>query len=404
MKLRHYIWFLGLGVIGCAKSVDAPQEKTTDTVKLISMATEFSAGESITLLFEEKAEDQLLLVQNGWGTFALKPDSANTALSFTLPQSISQKSGLVHWTLLHQKNKVNEGDISILPSKMVSDTMESYIGPTSIFANNQDQAMIVSLPQDEFGNPLPEETIIQLTEKFKDFQKSKSVPIHDMITHSYVGGVRVVGEIFLGTSLENQVSKEFTVSVLPTKSADFNITAVRQHHFADGNQTVSFTTSTIKDQNGNIIADGTLVNFVIGDSSGNRYQTYGLTLHGTAVGKMLHPEEPTEWNIKAHISGVSQSNSLKLIFDAAVLDYAIQISKDGKTITIGPILSYMKQWVPDGMGIHLEVQSPEGRSLVRNNTTSRKGMGKFELPEGINANQNIVRITVAGIQKTINGE
>lgn len=403
MRWKHYIWLIVLGALGCSKSADAPSEKIPDTTKLISTARAFIAGDSITLQFDGKSKNQLLLVQNGWGTIALKPDSTNRHLTFTLPQTIAQKSGLAYWRLIHQKIKVAEGSINILSSKTLSESMESYIGPTSIFADNQDQAMIVSLPQDTYGNPLPDSTIIELNEKFKNVQNNTSMPVQDMISHAYVGGHREVGELFLGTSSENQVSKEFTVSVLPTKSADFNITIERQHNFADGNQIVSFTTSIVKDRNGNTVADGTMVNFVVEDGSGNQYQTYGQTLNGVAVGKMLHPETPTQWKVKAHISGLSQSNSLELDFEAAVKDYAVHISENGSTITVGPILSYMKQWVPDGMGIHMEIKGPDGESLLTQETTSRKGMGKFELPENMNAYENTVKITVAGIEERIEG-
>lgn len=384
---------------GCSKSPDAPSEKIPDTIKFISTERAFTANDSIVLKFDGKPSKQLLLIQNGWGTIALQPDSTNTGLTFTLPQTITQKSGLAHWSLLHQKTKVAEGSINILPSKTWSESMEAYIGPTSIFADNQDQAMIVSLPQDTFGNPLPDSTMVQLTEKFKNSQNNTSMPVQGLIAHAYVGEHGEVGELFLSTGLENQVSKEFTVSVLPTKSADFNITMERQHNFADGNQIVSFTTSTVKDRNGNTVADGTMVNFVVEDGSGNQYQTYGQTLNGVAVGKMLHPEAPTQWKVKAHISGLSQSNSLELDFEAAVRDYTVHLSEDGSSITVGPILSYMKQWVPDGMGIHLEIKSPDGESLLTQQTTSRKGMGKFELPENMNAYENTVKITVAGIEK-----
>lgn len=403
MRWKQYIWLMVFMAWGCSKSPDALSEKIPDTIKLISTERDFKANDSIVLKFDGKAAKQLLIIQNGWGTIVVQPDSTNTDLTFTLPQAITRKSGLTQWSLLHQKTKVAEGSINILPSKTWSESMESYIGPTSIFADNQDQAMIVSLPQDTFGNPLPDSTIVQLTEKFKNSQNNTSMPVQGMIAHAYVGGHSEIGELFLGTSIENQVSKEFTVSVLPTKSADFNITMERQHHFADGNQIVSFTTSTVKDRNGNTIADGTMVNFVVEDSSGNQYQTYGQTLNGIAVGKMLHPEAPTQWKVKAHISGLSQSNSLELDFEAAVRDYTVHVSENGRTITVGPILSYMKQWIPDGMGIYLEIKGPDGELLLTQETTSRKGMGKFELPENMNAHENTMIITVAEIEKRIEG-
>ena len=401
MRWKHYIWLIVLGALGCSKSADAPSEKIRDTIKLISTEREFTADDSIVLKFDGKAAKQLLLIQNGWGTIALQPDSIKTDLTFTLPQAITQKSGLTHWSLLHGKTKVAEGSIGILPSSTWSESMESYIGPTSIFADNQDQAMIVSLPQDTFGNPLPNETTIELTKKFKANQESYSVNVQDMIGFDFIGGHTKVDDIFITSTLDNQVSKEFTVSVVPTKAADFTISSERQHSFADGNQIVSFKTSVINDRNGNKIADGTLVNFVIEDASGNSYQTYGQTLNGLAVGKMLHPEAPTQWNVKAHISGLSQSNHLELAFDAAVLDYSVHISEDGRTITVGPILSYMKQWVPDGMGIHLAIESPSAKLLYAQKSTSRKGMSRFELPQSIDTNQNNIKITVAGIEKII---
>ena len=403
MKLMHYIWLMCFGAISCSKSVDAPSEKTAAPIEIITTQKEFVAGEPIQLQFDGAADNQLLLIQNAWGTIGLPPDTANTQLTFSLPAHISQKSGLNHWILIQEKTKIAKGDFTILPSKELSDAMESYIGPTSIFADNQDQAMMVSLPQDTFGNPLPNGNTIELTEKFKANQESYSVNVQDMIGFDFIGGHTKVGDIFITSTLDNQVSKEFTISVVPTKAADFTISSERQHSFADGNQIVSFKTSVINDRNGNKIADGTLVNFVIEDASGNSYQTYGQTLNGLAVGKMLHPEAPTQWNVKAHISGLSQSNHLELAFDAAVLDYSVHISEDGRIITVGPILSYMKQWIPDGMGIHLEIKSPDGKSLLTLETTSRKGMGKFELPENMNAYENTVKINVAGIKKRIIG-
>lgn len=279
--------------------------------------------------------------------------------------------------------------------------METYLGPTSIFADNSDQSMLVVLPQDEFGNPLPEGTEIVKTEKFGESVQSSPLMVSDMIAHNLTGAKKVVGDIFITANMVGQFSKEFTVNVLPTVADDFTISMKRNHPYADGNQIVSFTTSTILDVHGNTIADGTMVNFVIQDGNGQRFQTYGQTLNGTAVAKMLHPEVPGKWKVWASISGASKSNVLELEFDAAVLDYPVHISNDGKTITIGPILSYMKQWVPDGMSISLKVVSPNDSTLLQVATTSRNGMAHFSLPNGIEIQKNTTTVSVAGIIKQI---
>ncbi len=402
MKFWQYIGLVCLGAISCSKPVDANLGKTVEVIQITTTQKEFIAGEAITLQFDGEKENQLLLIQNGWGTIAIPADSTQTSLTFSLPATVAQKSGWVQWKLISNETITATGDFFIRPSTTLAVSMETYLGPTSIFADKKDQAMIVSLPQDKFGNPMPDSTQITLTEKFKSDQKSNTTLVQDMISFAYVGNKSTVGELFIGSRLENQITKEFTVSVLPTKAANFAINFERQHNYADGNQIVSFTTSTIRDQNNNIIADGTLVNFVVEDASGNSLQTYGTTLNGVATGKMLHPEVATEWKVKAHINGLSQSNSLKLNFDAAVMDYVVDSSKDGRNISVGPILSYMGQWVPDGMGIQLEMQDSDGKSVLTLSNTTRKGMGTFELPEGINANTHKGFVIVAGIKKSVN--
>jgi len=305
MKSWRYIGLVCFGAISCSKPVDANLEKKVEPIQITSTQKEFIAGESIILQFDGEKENQLLLIQNGWGTIAIPADSAQTSLVFSLPATVAQKSGWVQWKLIGHETITATGDFFIRPSTTLAVSMETYLGPTSIFADKKDQAMIVFLPQDKFGNPMPDSTQITLTEKFKSNQKSTTALVRDMISFAYVGNKASVGELFIGSHLENQISKEFTVRVLPTKAADFAINFERQHSYADGNQIVSFTTSIIRDQNNNIVADGTLVNFVVEDVSGNSLQTYGTTLNGVATGKILHPEVATEWKVKAHISGLS---------------------------------------------------------------------------------------------------
>tara|TARA_Y100001933_G_scaffold214761_1_gene220985 strand:- start:6201 stop:7421 length:1221 start_codon:yes stop_codon:yes gene_type:complete len=403
MKLYYYIWIFCLALAGCSNSVDTETASVPKPIDLLTKQKEFVAGEAINLRFDGKPSNQILLIQNAWGTFGLQPDTTEIQLSFTLPTSVAQKSGEAHLKLISNSSIMSEGDLNILPSHNSSKEMETYIGPTSIFADNKDRSMVVTLPQDEFGNPLPEGTKLNLTEKFKEEQQSSPIELLDLIAHDYVGARKKVGDIFITTTLEKQVSKEFTVNVLPTRADDFIIQMDRQHRFADGNQIVSFKTSTINDVHGNMVADGTLVNFIIKDNSGNQYQTYGQTLNGMAEGKMLHPEVPSHWKVNANISGTSISNLLELDFEAAVLDYAIHMAKDGKTITVGPILSYMNQWVPDGMNMRLDIKTFEGQTIRTFNTSSRKGMGTFIVPNSINVDEIILTTTVAGITKTIQG-
>ncbi len=363
----------------------------------------FVAGEYIVLTFDGEPTDQLcLLLNNAWGATVLKAKKEEP-LQFGLPDVFSLKSGVLEWKLLANSQMLATGQLEIQPGKGNKRMMETYLGPPSIFANGLDQSMIVALPQDSFGNPFDEGTPIQIRKQLQGNLQNKTLVIKHGIAYDYITADHQTGQYFISSQLGTQVSKEMVVNVMPSTPIDFEIEASREHNYADGNQLVTLSTSTVTDEHGNTVADGTLVSFHIETSEQPPIKTYGQTLNGIAKATILHPEKRDTWYITAYVLGSAESNMLELEFQSIISDLEIHFDPDKNELVIGPLKSYLGQLVPDGVAIEVAVLNDSGEILLVKQITSYEGMGKFLMPKTLDLKTYHFRVTAMGIIKEIKG-
>ena len=197
-------------------------------------------------------------------------------------------------------------------------------------------------------------------------------------------------------------SKEFTINVWAAIPTDFTISAKRPHNYADGNQITTFYTSVIKDKHNNVVSDGTFITFFITNEKGNVLKTTGTTIDGVAQSKMIHPDFEDTWSIKAFVDGMAESNTIALNYKRVIEDFKVAFSGKNRTITVGPLQSFMQQMIPDGLQVKLQIY--KNGSLIDTITkTSFNGYANFNLKQAVfeNATYNF-SIETAGINKTFN--
>ena len=174
------------------------------------------------------------------------------------------------------------------------------------------------------------------------------------------------------------------------------------HDFADGNQIIKFKSDKIKDEFGNVVSDGTLVTFMIKNQKDAYFYTVGTTIDGVVEARTLHPSAAAEWNVQAYITGASKSNAINVSFKTAIADYEIYFSKGNRNIDIGPLKSFMKQLVPDGILVQLDIYSSTGEFIETKKTTTKKGVSNIFLsPEYLPDGTYTFIIEAAGIKKEI---
>ena len=402
MQHKHiYIALLGL-ILLSSFSVIKQKEVTID-FKLLTTQTEFEAGSTIILKFSaSETTKPTLYCSSSYGSTLVSPsvDGDGSTLIYNLPQNICQKTGQVQWKLIND-TKILSGKFKIIPKQKVV-SMETYIGPPSIEAGGTDYTMLVVIPTDSLDNPLPENTIVNVKHQFLSNESSDNITTKNNIAYKNIYSQEESGRMLVSSESLNTNSKEFTIIVFPAIPTDFKISAKRPHDYADGNQVTTFETSIIKDKQNNVVSDGTYVSFLITNDKGDILKTSGATINGKATAMMIHPDYETQWSIKAYIDGMAESDVITINYNQVVEDFNTKFSKNNREISVGPLQSFMKQMIPDGLQVKLQIYKND--ELITTLTkTSINGYVDFNLkPNSLKNDSYTIIIKTAGLEKTFN--
>ena len=367
------------------------QKKTAlPIVELMTEQTNYIAGDSISINFKSNSntKDVWLQVKNAYGNTLLNPlNTADNLLSFKLPENYRKLAGPCRWKLLKNGRILLNGKINISTNAPKATHIESYFGPRSITAGRNDFSMLTISPTDVFDNPLDDDTEVTVKYQFLENISSVNIKTENFIAWYNVASTIKSGRILVTSECNGTNSKELTTIVYPSNGTNFKITASSAHKFADGNQILTFKSDIIKDEFGNEVTNGTLVTFVIKNENNSYLYTIGTTLNGIAEAKTLHPDKASNWEIQAFITGAAESNKIKFNFKAAIKDYPVYFSKGNRNIDIGPFESFMKQLVPDGLLLQLDIYDMKGKFIETKKTTTKNGscniyLGEYFLPNG----------------------
>ena len=323
-------------------------------IELITTQNSYVAGEDISLQFKGNVNASVyLLCANSYGTIVVSPSVENSITSFQLPQSFANKSGTINWQLIND-SVLKTGTLYVNPQPKIK-AIETYIGPPSIEAGATDYTMLVTIPTDHLDNPLADSTEVTVKHQFLDRNFKDNIIMKNGIAYKNIYSEKEDGRIIISTECLELNSKEYDVNVVPAIPTNFEIDYSRIHEYADGNQITTFSTSELKDRYGNTVSDGTFVNFYLTNSKGYKSSTSGLTINGIAKAKFLHPDHEERYDVKAYVEGMAESNTIAIFYKKAIGDFEIHFSEDKRTITVGPIESFMNQRVPDGLNVSLKI-------------------------------------------------
>lgn len=391
-------------ILGCSSKKEEPKTAIPIKVKLVTEKAIYKAGDAIQLVFttDQQTENIKLLVKNAFGTLLLPYQMQNDQIVFTLPINFTRKAGLCFWKLIQENETLLKGNIDIIPKTEKGTTMETYFGPRSITAGDNDYSMLVIAPTDVYDNTVNNGTEVTIKTQFLQKISDIKVTTNNLMAWYPVRSPEKSGRILVTALCNGTTSKELTTIVFPANATDFEINAIRDHDFADGNQIIKFKSNKIKDEFGNVISDGTLVTFIIKTNKDAYLYTVGTTIDGVVEARTLHPSEATDWNIQAYITGASKSKAIDVSFKTAIADYQVAFSTGNRTIDIGPLESFMKQLVPDGILVQLDIYTANGEFIETKKTTTKKGVSTIFLsPEYLPDGTYKLVLKAAGIQKEI---
>ncbi|MGB5361152.1 MAG: hypothetical protein WBN27_14525 [Eudoraea sp.] len=351
MKQCLYI-FISFLILGCSGSVE---EETVAAAIHVQIPRKTKAGKPVTLQFSISGKGiPLLIVSNTLGTTVVKGIRSDGKVSYPFPSEFTRKSGTCHWSLVHNKVVLDKGKIEILNTE-ASVQMETYIGPRNIYAGQKDYTMLVAVPTDIYDNPVAEGTELTIHTQFMDTKESFKVTTGHLIGWQRITSREKASRLFINTSSQGITSRELAVDIHPSQATPFTIAYERSHSHADGNQVITFSTSTIRDRHDNSISDGTTVIFMVTTSEGIKLKTQGNTINGVARAFMLHPDRAVNWKVQGFVLGAANSPQITVDFKPAVTAYEVEFLKETNTLQIGPVYGYLGQQQPDGTPVAIEM-------------------------------------------------
>jgi hypothetical protein len=367
-------------------SLIAQETIIESTLDLFAGKNEFVAGDKIILETNRTDKRYIqLYCSNSYGSSIIDPLLVNGKLVFEIPSFLAQKKGILFWKVLTKKEIIS-GSIRILSIKKPS-AIESYLGPPSIDAGNVDFTMLVVIPKDSLDNPIRNNSKVIIKHQFLKSETEDTIFTNKLIGYKNIYAPLKSGRIIISSESFGLNSKEFDVNVMPSIATNFKIFINRDHKYADGNQITTLYTSVIKDQNNNIVTDGSFVEFFITNKYGNILKTYGTTINGVAKAKMIHPDYEETWQIKGYLIGISESNVVEISYKKVIETYKVTFSKNNRTITVGPLKSFMDQMIPNGLQVKLSVF--KNKMLINElYKESRNGYADFYLNPNIFKNNS----------------
>lgn len=373
------IIFLSMVLILLSANILEEKPTSKNTFTCITTQQNFIAGEGISLEFKGNFinKPQLYIIHS-LGRVLLDGTFKNDKIVYNFPKIYSNKSGFVSWFLIENSEEKLKGNFQIVPNDHTKTNLESYLGPPSTLAGDQHYVMFVTIPTDNLDNPKLENTDVAIKHQFLNDISTDKIKSKDFIAWKNIYAPTKSGIVLISASCNDALTKEFDAVIYPSIATDFTISYKRNHEYADGNQITKLSTSILKDKFGNIVSDGTMVTFIIKNKQNAKLKTFGTSIEGIATGQILHPEQENNYAVTAFVNGISKSNTLQIAYKSINPTIAFSFSKDNRTITVGPIKSFMNQLVPDGVKVNLKIFHDNKLIEILSENSSR-GKAEFYL-------------------------
>ncbi|MEM6829582.1 MAG: hypothetical protein AAF551_03640 [Bacteroidota bacterium] len=329
--------------------------------QVIQIAPSYTAGAPISLSYE-KADDQAFLqIGHSYGSMLLKGEVKEGKTIFSLPEVVTKKKGILTFQLYSNKDMIWSGKTLIQPDTSTQH-IEPYCGPKHLVVGRGDFSVLTASILDKHDNPYPPGKQVRVHTLVNNQENVTGVPTDGLLGFTRVYAPENTGYGAVSVQEGKAFSKEFRLDFYAIAPSDFTISYKRQHTYADGNQLVTLTTSTIKDAYSNTVENGTLVYFQIKDHLNQYSFASGETIDGVAHIEVPAPNYPTQWDVTSYVSYYAKTRPIRLKFSQAFENLPVLADSEG--IKIGPIIGFMGQFPKNGMLVELVLKQKDTVSYL----------------------------------------
>lgn len=407
-------------LMGCSQPIQPeqtiyPSQVIEDDIPF-NLPAEVVAGSQVTLtLGPADLLDGIpvtLITQGSYETQLYQTLLQDQFAHFILPAEDTQRTGHVKLTALFQLEQAEiqaESSLTIVPGPPAEPVIP-LVGARSIVADGAHWSMIVVVVTDALGNPVAEGTEVHMQAQ----KPTRQIEEHQFSVHHLLAWARIysgtkAGRTVISTHSGKAYGPDSLLLEVPGWPVPFEIYTEWRALPADGEALVRLYTAVLQDQFGNVVPDGTLVNFVaervtaenvLPDPGAppsvlSRYhfpysQNLGrriipaYTLNGVAEIPLQAPQAAGSFNVHATLYGI-RSTVQQITFTPSPsegrfpITAVVEEEENLLVVDAGPILGTLAQYVPDGTVVKFQIQDGIGRVWQQNSITEG-GHAQIELP------------------------
>ena len=304
-----------------------------------------AAGDAWNLVVDRPITDATLTVTGPTGSTTV--ELAGTFDDVTVEGYPTEQSGLLT-AIVRTADGVGTASVAVEPGQAV-DGITPLAGPRSMTADREHWTMVTAFARDRFGNAVADGTIVEVVARHPDGSvETVEAPVQHLLAAVRVFSETLAGRTTLRVDVDGATGDEVEVLEVPGPPVSVELIEPATPLRADGRQLVEIRSDVLVDQFGNELLDGTVgVVQLFGPSGRGTLRT--ITIDGQAEFVIEAPSTPGSLSLELTVDGV-RSDSLVLNFgaDVTVLPVEVDRTGDAVTLTIGPVLTELGGFVPDG--------------------------------------------------------
>ncbi len=301
-------------------------------------------------------------VQSAFMTARLVGAFVDKRAEFVVPPNLLIDSGVLVITAT-TKESIGIATLKIRPASAANGVIP-LAGPRSIVADRKHWTMVSVIPGDALGNGLPDGTPVRLHVRRPDGQTD----IVEGTIDGLLDGIRVYGGTVSGLTtirveVQGATGPEIEVREVAGPPMPFSLEGPSGPLVADGRSLIEIRTPLLVDQFGNTVEDGTSAE-VRGEAPDGPFRLVSTTIDGRAIFRLRSSAEPGPVSVVAEVAGTfSAPTEFELTTDALRFDLSVTRRGTDVDLLVGPVISSLGGFAPDGTDVVVEVNGVSVRAL-----------------------------------------
>jgi hypothetical protein len=172
------------------------------------------------------------------------------------PPVLTQRRGELLLQLWQGQVLLDQQKVRILAGRAAG-VIETYAGPRTIEALSGQKSMVVAVPKDRFGNPLPDGQSLQFHFRYPATgPETEGKPVENLIGVHPFEARSLAGKITMGVEADEARAEAEELRITPAWANRIRIRVEEWFPYADGRQNVKILTEKLRDPAGNLVSDG----------------------------------------------------------------------------------------------------------------------------------------------------